>query len=444
VETLFYLRLIALTTGTVVYLFLIALILGNRRPRTFERILFSLVLALFFIYAGGLLEMNARIEYAFAPNAARMLYSLLIVTGTLFLPALLVHTHLQFYEMAAPGTAPPWAKVLVLAPLYVAPALSFIVLFFAARPPTRMGVRFGPRFGPLDQMASRLVRLFPWTPEATFLFVGILLSLAIDLGILNLKPKIGAADRRFFKWMAGISAALMALLMATQSYRRFETQQIEALGVALIVAGLLPGVLLGYYALRHNFLDFGKQRNLVYALSATELGEIDRLSGNATELPQFSRSAENGRQLEAIRVAREAAEVLRRKAERRGVHIEFEDPRSELFVHAPEDALNELLANLLMSAVEAQPDGGRVRVGVTRHNGDAEFVIQDDGPGITSETRETVLDRFYPTNAAGTVGPFSIIVRRAAEIGAQVTYESPDNNGRGTRFRLRVPVAASD
>ncbi len=659
--------------GTVVYLFLIALILGNRRPRMFERILFFLVLALFFIYAGGLLEMNARIEYAFAPDATRLLYSLLIVSGLLFLPALLVHAHLQFYEMAAPGIAPRWAKILVLAPLYVAPALSFVVLFLAARPPARMGVRFGPRFGPFDQMASRMVRLFPWTPEATFLFVGILLGLAIDLGILNLKPKIGEADRRFFKWLVGISAALMALLLAAQAYRRFETQQIEALGVALIVVGLLPGGLFGYYALRHNFLDFGEQRNLVYALSATVLAllylalvhrvsgwlqpelppeatasvllfvliflfepverligpalqekfrerverlqrlnaelqaeaghgdveglisfaerriadefglaavqltisseppekalaspgglghvfrmpilkggrksgvrigtleaastgvyltgettgaleflaeqlpalidlarliqeklllerelfererlaligqmaasvshnlrnplssmktilqvqlenpalpgslrqdcalivnEIDRMSAKLTQLLQFSRPAKNGQQVEAVQLARDAADLFRREAESHGVDVEFEPPTNEIFVHASEEALHDVLANLMLNAVEAQPNGGRVRVGVVARNGDAEFFIQDDGPGISAEDREKIFEPFYTTKASGTGLGLSIVVRRAAEIGGQITCESPVNNGRGARFRVRVPIAA--
>lgn len=275
---IFYLRLIGLTAGTVVYLFLIALILGRRRTRTLERLLFFLVLALFMIYAGGLLEMSARIEYRFAPDATRLLYSLLIVVGLLFVPALMVHAHLEFYDMAASASVPRWAKVLVLAPLYVAPALSFVVLFFARKSPTRVGVRFGPRFGPLDQITPRLVRFFPWTPEATFVFVAILLSVAIDFGILSLKPKLADADRRFFKWMIGVSSAAMVLLLATQVYRRFQTPQIEAFSVALIVLSLLPGVLFGYYALRHNFLDFGEQRNLVlrYRFGRSEYRETKK------------------------------------------------------------------------------------------------------------------------------------------------------------------------
>ena len=52
---LFYLRLIGLTAGTLSYLFLLALILGHRRPRFFERLLFFMILGLFFLYAGHLL-----------------------------------------------------------------------------------------------------------------------------------------------------------------------------------------------------------------------------------------------------------------------------------------------------------------------------------------------------------------------------------------------------
>ena len=70
---LFYVRLIALTAGTLVYLFLIALILGHRRPRLFERLLFFLVLALLAIYGGGLLQINADHPVRHAPRSDPML-----------------------------------------------------------------------------------------------------------------------------------------------------------------------------------------------------------------------------------------------------------------------------------------------------------------------------------------------------------------------------------
>jgi signal transduction histidine kinase len=695
--TLFFLRLIGLTVGTVVYLFLIALILGHRRPRTFERLLFMLVLALFFVYAGGLLEINSRIEYAVSPvpDTARLVYSLLIVIGLLVIPGLMVHAHLEFFEMAAPSTVPRWTKVLVLVPLYIVPALTFFVPFFGLRLVNRAGVRFGPRFGPLDQMTPRLVRLFPWTPEATFIFVAILLSLAIDLGVLNLKPagresalrsKTAEPHRRFFIWMASVSGLLLAMLMVAQAYRRFQTSEIEALSVALIATAVLPGVLFAYYALRHNFLDFGEQRNLLYALTATilgllylalvrrvsvwlepmlppeataaillfalififepvermigpalhrkfrervdrlqrltaelqaearhgdlqmlisfaegriaeefglervrltvwsqepgpqqpatqeigtplaspggfghsvciplmrnkarnkarnnesvgtleaassgvylrgettgaleflaeqlpalldlarlieekvrlerelaererlalvgemaasvshnlrnplgsmktilqvqlenpdlpgavrhdcglVLGEVERMSQKLTQLLQFSRPASHSSTIDAARVARESVELIGRDALRRGVRVDFDGPANEVLVRASEDALNEVLSNLVLNAVEAQPDGGGVRVGVMPKNGVVEIMVQDDGPGISQGTHERIFDPFYTTKASGTGLGLSIVARRTNEMGGEVFCESPVSDGRGTRFRVRIPSA---
>src|ERR1700726_827239 len=96
VVALFNIRLIGFTAGTLVSLFTLALILGHRRPRLFERLLFFLVLSLFLIYAGGLLGINAVIQYGTPPQATVWLYTGLMVLGTFFLPPFIVHTHFEY------------------------------------------------------------------------------------------------------------------------------------------------------------------------------------------------------------------------------------------------------------------------------------------------------------------------------------------------------------
>src|SRR5580704_9048318 len=93
---LFYVRLIVLTAGTLVYLFLIALVLGHRRPRKFERLLFFLIFSLFLIYAGGLLEINAVIEYGSPSAATRLFANLLTVIGKLSLLPLIWHVNVEY------------------------------------------------------------------------------------------------------------------------------------------------------------------------------------------------------------------------------------------------------------------------------------------------------------------------------------------------------------
>src|SRR5580700_2933217 len=88
VPSLFYIRLISLTAGTLVYLFLLALILGHRRPRTLERLLFFLCLSLFLLYSGGLLGANSAMYYLSSPFTTRIFYCSLVVLGLMFLPGL--------------------------------------------------------------------------------------------------------------------------------------------------------------------------------------------------------------------------------------------------------------------------------------------------------------------------------------------------------------------
>src|ERR1700683_3139053 len=93
---LFYCRLIGFTAGALVYLFLIALVVGHRRPRRLERLLFFLLLSLFLIYAGGLLALNAGMHYGSPPTATLLFSSGLMTLGLLFLVPLLLHTHWEY------------------------------------------------------------------------------------------------------------------------------------------------------------------------------------------------------------------------------------------------------------------------------------------------------------------------------------------------------------
>src|SRR5215469_3118226 len=129
---LFYARLIGLTAGTLVYLFLIALILGHRRPRLFERLLFFVSLSLFLIYAGGLLEVNARIHYPRIPDATQWFYQGLTVLGISFLLPLVWNAHYAYRRQIRGSRPTVFARPLLvvlylLAACQLAMGLSFFV-----------------------------------------------------------------------------------------------------------------------------------------------------------------------------------------------------------------------------------------------------------------------------------------------------------------------------
>ena len=127
-STLFYLRLVGLTAGTLVQLFWIVLILGYRRPRNFERVLFFVGLALFLFYSGSLLALNAEIYYPIPPPALLSFAVTLVAGGLGFLPPLIVHVHVAYARATEGEAAPKWFGWLVWS-AYL-PVLYFAILVY--------------------------------------------------------------------------------------------------------------------------------------------------------------------------------------------------------------------------------------------------------------------------------------------------------------------------
>lgn len=59
------------------------------------------------------------------------------------------------------------------------------------------------------------------------------------------------------------------------------------------------------------------------------------------------------------------------------------------------ELLFEALANLVGNAIKFTPAGGRVRISADRDDAGMHIAVEDSGPGIPEEERETVLKRFY-------------------------------------------------
>ena len=58
-------------------------------------------------------------------------------------------------------------------------------------------------------------------------------------------------------------------------------------------------------------------------------------------------------------------------------------------------AIDSLLSNLVGNAIKYTPAGGRIRVQVGTHDGEAVLDVIDSGVGIPAEQRDRVFDRFY-------------------------------------------------
>ena len=174
------------------------------------------------------------------------------------------------------------------------------------------------------------------------------------------------------------------------------------------------------------------------------LDEIGRLSAKLNQLLQFSRPAVRGGSVaghcDARAIVEEVTGVLRHEAERRGIALEVKTEEACSEVAASGEAVNDIVANLLVNALEATPRGGHVVVKTAWENSTCSFTIEDDGPGISAGVRERILQPFFTTKAQGTGLGLAIVARRVAEFGGRLEWKSPLDDGRGTRFRVTLPM----
>ncbi|HYT23152.1 MAG TPA: ATP-binding protein [Candidatus Polarisedimenticolia bacterium] len=174
------------------------------------------------------------------------------------------------------------------------------------------------------------------------------------------------------------------------------------------------------------------------------LEEIGRLSTKLNQLLQFSRPAVRGGiaigSCDARAAVEEVAGVLSHEAERRGVKMQIKVSGGGTMVVVSAEALNDIVSNLVVNALEATPRGGHVIVCAAPHDGVCMLSVEDDGPGIPAALRERILQPFFTTKSQGTGLGLAIVARRVAEFGGKLDWESPVRNGIGTRFYVTLPA----
>ena len=197
--------------------------------------------------------------------------------------------------------------------------------------------------------------------------------------------------------------------------------------------------------LENSSLSADARRDLSMVLS-----ELDRLSAKLNQLLQYARpavrvSSATPSRVDVGAVAEQVISLLRHDAERRRVSLKLADESSGAFIGGSQEALADILSNLVVNAIEAMADGGTISVYLTREPENIVLAIIDDGPGISAENRANVFRPFFTTKPSGTgLGLAIVLSRRTSELGGSAGCESPVANGRGTKFVVRLPLIERD
>jgi len=178
------------------------------------------------------------------------------------------------------------------------------------------------------------------------------------------------------------------------------------------------------------------------------LDEINRLSAKLSQLLQFSRPgvrpSSKGDHCNIVSVVVGVAEVLCREADSSGVLLELADHPGACEVAASSEAVNDILSNIILNAIEAVGRSGHVTIGFNHQPEVCTVSVEDDGPGLSPTLREKILQPFFTTKPRGTGLGLAIVTRRLEELGGQLEIDSPIRGNRGSRFRVTLHVVAKE
>lgn len=183
-------------------------------------------------------------------------------------------------------------------------------------------------------------------------------------------------------------------------------------------------------------------------IAREELGRMARIVGRMVD---FYRPSDEGRIPTDVNVLLEnVVALVRKRLQQGGIEVDLELAPDLPLIVATGDHLKQVFLNIIINALEAMPQGGRLEM-ATRHvserdarkkaSVDAGFVeieFADTGVGIPAEHINNIFDPFFTTKSKGMGLGLSVSYGIVERHRGQIQVKS--KVGEGTTFIVRLPV----
>lgn len=182
-----------------------------------------------------------------------------------------------------------------------------------------------------------------------------------------------------------------------------------------------------------------KEKQARYLAMAQE--EVARLIDIVRRLLEFYRPSRGRRAVTGVNQVIDNVLTLANKRLQHG-HIEVKTHLvSELpALRVVPDQLAQVFLNIVINAIEAMPNGGRLTVGTTKTR-DGKWVhitFADTGPGMDEETKASIFEPFFTTKQTGTGLGLAISYGIIERHGGQIQVDSAPEVG--STFVVQLPV----
>jgi PAS domain S-box-containing protein len=141
----------------------------------------------------------------------------------------------------------------------------------------------------------------------------------------------------------------------------------------------------------------------------------------------------------------QALEEVRAQVDGRRHELTVELPREPVLLFADGARLVQVLANLVSNAARYTPPGGRIAIRVTPEDGAVVIQVRDTGKGIPPDLLPRVFEMFSQGKSTGDLPPEGLgiglaLVKKLVELHGGSVEARSDGPGRGSEFRVRLPL----
>jgi len=119
--------------------------------------------------------------------------------------------------------------------------------------------------------------------------------------------------------------------------------------------------------------------------------------------------------------------------------VEIITDACDLEVNIDPHLMHRVLANLILNALQAMPQGGTLAVTASVSHHAVEIRVQDTGAGIPEELKGKLFSPLITGKAKGTGLGLAVVKRIVDAHGGKIAFES--KVGKGTTFTLRLPLS---
>jgi len=191
-------------------------------------------------------------------------------------------------------------------------------------------------------------------------------------------------------------------------------------------------------------------RSRLMTIAREDVGRLDRLINDISEAARTDAELSRAT-FERVDLGPLIEEIVSSWESRRetgDARIAFARPRKDTaVVMGKPDRLARAINAILDNAVSFSPPGGLVEIAAAHVGDEIRIRIDDEGPGVPSEAREAIFNRFHSVRPAGeSFGRHSglgLAIAQAIVKGhdGEIDVQDRDDAPSGARFTIRLPAA---